>query len=787
MKKIIFAAIAFFILFTFILDEDALSWDEERNHMDFSRFAAEKSILRQCQESEIEKCAYLKNLGFEKGLEEPLLWNATKTIMDWIAEGARLEDSATTSQLVCGGARSYNHFHNPLKQWEFAGLDEYVLNLCPPFILIPPFRHVTGESSLLWAQNGGNQQNFQERDWSWQKVRDYYYLALISRTDSERQANFAKTFRGLGHQMHLIQDAAQPDHVRNDAHPEDPVLKKNQFGSFFFESWAKDRFATLKNLKSFFNNFSLNPLFPDVSLNISRNGLAPITQFLDTDQYSKDNASQFFQTGLATSLTIGIAEYTNANFASDDTIFTEDKLVDDKHYFPYPRKSSTDLQTYIGQNKLPETVMGEDNIPDTGFWIKKGADGEQIEHFVRPGYLTNYLRYEDGRGYLYERTFYRDEKCHEDYAKLLIPRAVGYSAALLNYFFRGELQVTAVPIVYKNAIQNLRVSIKNKTPTEETMKDGHFFLTYRYTPTGANLDGSEDKLGLAWADYPKAPEALNDQLKYADDEQDEKDQDERVIDFLIPDLIPLETFNSVKFTFAFKGNLGKYVGDTFETYERDAVIGKVLTLGEIKFEEEWDNGLNGNRTWAHTDFNLFDQNPANGSTSNLIVGDSLVKDNIRNAGYKTARVNESFVSTRYNNGQFKDKLPIKITPNTYIEFKIDEMWINERTPAPPGYTNDWQCLWLGFNNGLGIQFTTQGQGVHWGSDIGYFEFDPNFIIVNNIYDLFKIRDITIPPGDLYLNEISLVQQLFFLDDPSQVKHHQHMKIDSIRIIEGKQQ
>lgn len=27
-------------------------------------------------------------------------------------------------------------------------------------------------------------------------------------------------FRGLGHQIHLIQDMAVPEHVRNDAHPE---------------------------------------------------------------------------------------------------------------------------------------------------------------------------------------------------------------------------------------------------------------------------------------------------------------------------------------------------------------------------------------------------------------------------------------------------------------------------------------------------------------------------------------------------------------------------------------
>ena len=34
-----------------------------------------------------------------------------------------------------------------------------------------------------------------------------------------------------------------------------------------------------------------------------------------------------------------------------------------------------------------------------------------------------------------------DDRVHADYAKLLLPRAVGYSASLFDYFFRGKLNV----------------------------------------------------------------------------------------------------------------------------------------------------------------------------------------------------------------------------------------------------------------------------------------------------------------------------------------------------------
>jgi len=67
---------------------------------------------------------------------------------------------------------------------------------------------------------------------------------------------------------------------------------------------------------------------------------------------------------------------------------------------------------------------------------------------------------------------------------------------IVGLFLQGKLQVTAVPIFYKNGIQYLRVKIKNMTPNE-TMTDGTFTLTYSYRPTGGNPDSSQDIWGQA--------------------------------------------------------------------------------------------------------------------------------------------------------------------------------------------------------------------------------------------------------------------------------------------------
>jgi hypothetical protein len=44
-----------------------------------------------------------------------------------------------------------------------------------------------------------------------------------------------------------------------------------------------------------------------------------------------------------------------------------------------------------------------------------------------------------------------------------------------------------------------------------------------------------------------------------------------------------------------------------------------------------------------------------------------------------------------------------------------------------------------------------------------------------------------PGGDLYLERLAFVQQLFELEEASPVLHRQRMEVDFIRLIEEKQQ
>jgi len=185
----------FCLLCIILSHEDCLSWGTN-THKILSQYAAENSILNQKD--------FLKGLGFDNGLKHDLKWNdEIKPIIEWIRYGSEREDDYKIWEYIplpFWDVRSDNHFHKATVQkenWGKAGLRDIR----------------TGESSILWAQDFyGTQSRYTEGNWSWQKTRDCYYKALTALSDDDWQENFAMTFKGLGHQMHIIQDSAVPAH-----------------------------------------------------------------------------------------------------------------------------------------------------------------------------------------------------------------------------------------------------------------------------------------------------------------------------------------------------------------------------------------------------------------------------------------------------------------------------------------------------------------------------------------------------------------------------------------------
>jgi hypothetical protein len=377
---------------------------------------------------------YLKTqLGFANGIKEVF---KTKRITEWIKDGAKLED-----ETVC---RSRNHFHDPLKSWDSAGLSNPVVD---SYCLLFGYEKFSADSSLIWAQKQSI--NFwYDSLWSWPKARNYYYKALTTTTKDDREKHFAYAFRALGQITHLIADSSVPAHVRNDIH----VFPLSKFGisvgSPTYESWARDNYRTLP--------YTGMQIDQSIFLQAVNNALAPapISALWDQDKYTGTNPN------VTAGSIIGIAEYTNANFFSEDTIFADQ---------PYPAWSSvTEYDEEIAIGKLRTN-------------LRKTGDGETVTHLAAGKWFYKYLP--SNKKSLGLKL---DDVVYADYAQKLIPRAVGYSAGLLDYFFRVNIEITRpdsgiyAQTTPDQGFSRVTLLAKNTTSTGEEMTDGSIELVVKY-------------------------------------------------------------------------------------------------------------------------------------------------------------------------------------------------------------------------------------------------------------------------------------------------------------------
>jgi hypothetical protein len=188
---------------------------------------------------------------------------------------------------------------------------------------------------------------------------------------------------------------------------------------------VRDNFSNIKTEIEAANKSISNPF----------EGEKVLTNFWDTNFWNgaADSVEQTI------SRSIGLAEYTNANFVSNNTIFKEEG--DDKeHSFPYPARESIAGADYPDQiNVQIYDVLKRDGKLDKGVYIKKDKSGEIIDHFLAPRYVPYGADYPSER---LDIKFKLDNECFKEYATKLIPRAVGYSASLIDYFFRGSMEIT---------------------------------------------------------------------------------------------------------------------------------------------------------------------------------------------------------------------------------------------------------------------------------------------------------------------------------------------------------
>lgn len=426
----------------------------------------------------------------------------------WLELGAEHEDDSR---------RPLRHFYNPLKN---QGL--YVPNILFPISrslgciegLPSDFQCL---DSLTWMWNGNdddltqiivggedpiflrelNSTSTKESTnlWSWKMARYYYFKSLVgffsqpptntpeslyftSRTSAE-----ARTFYALGHIIHLLQDLAQPQHTRNDAHLHFTIsgIDTSQIGltdGAPMENYCGIRYGTPDSLKFLADqeeipNFLLNfPFVPDKGKDDLPKELK---LFWDTEQY-QGKANWKHDNNFSP---LGLSEYSNAYFVTDDTLPSAPYLPKgalaqielspkSHHIFPYPTFADTTLEVPASYNKLKVFLRGQ------------RTDVESKRCGIETDYIYNNETTKSIFSYRINKILPNDyhysinlcEANYEAQAQKLLPKAISYSTGILEYFFRGRLGVRVFPAetTEQQDATDCFLTITNLTTTKESLE-----------------------------------------------------------------------------------------------------------------------------------------------------------------------------------------------------------------------------------------------------------------------------------------------------------------------------
>lgn len=563
----------------------------------------------------------------------------THTVREWIQGGARFEDAGS---VILGTARFNNHFHNPLRLWPQAGLNDLLQ---------------TGSSALVWAQDP-----LANPDWSWQGVRQSYAQALTLETKAARESQFARVFAGLGHLIHLIQDMSQPAHVRNDGHPVDGI------GIDGIETWALH--AEEEEGGRLITGFAQTPRFPSLSLGAGAppgGGYEPITEFWDTDQGS----TQTF--GAAEGLTVGLAEYTNANYFSEDTI----AATDTAHQFPSP---SVDIAAY--------SVCAHDPPPGSfglrRWYISRSPAPcpDVPDHFLAQSLTRNVFGLQPHA--ITPALTTLDDRVMEDYARDLIPRAVGYSAKLIDYFFRGDLTVEVIDSTHVRVVNGSADPMNQGTIQifYDTKDAQNRVLNGSYTISSVIAHGG------ATADITITPPPSDPTN-------------------------PASNLTPGRYGAVFLGTLGA---------EENAVIG----VSRFQWQENWDYELIiAPHNWYQTTLDPNVVSPSYGGERTAVLLDDALSPpskllsmrNYRPAGVPGTQLAEPTLF-QWNEtllgrldypfdtvpAPHYDTFPIALLPDTELQMKIDTLTASFPTPAQQCLTAPWEAWYNGAVQHLVVEF-----------------------------------------------------------------------------------
>jgi len=254
-----------------------------------------------------------------------------------------------------------------------------------------------------------------------------------------RKAYWATTFRAVGDVVHLVQDMAQPQHTRDDAHAGlgcvpgvGCVAGHASFFEHYLDARSRKRdFFTLK--EGFTRPPPTSDLIP-VPVNVLNFfGYAPPEFSSYSDYFASGTGTVANATGK------GLANYSNRGFYSSGTNIRS--LAGSSYPLPSPTGSGLATETLTWPDL--KDISGKQVNGFVKF--KTGAVFDAVtevsENNVRLATVGPWDQFLQQRNANWNHSTLNHYN-YDDQARMLVPRAVGYSAGLINYFFRGTMQIS---------------------------------------------------------------------------------------------------------------------------------------------------------------------------------------------------------------------------------------------------------------------------------------------------------------------------------------------------------
>jgi hypothetical protein len=461
-----------------ILAQDTIAWKNLLTHPAITKKAVDRSVL---------SGNYLKTqLGFSDDLNTPLeltgqfqnninmrvsqerdfIWDyKTKvSILEWLRKGSSLEDVPNP--------RARHHFYDPIRNTGLnnSDSDPKVINglWLGSKWFYPDYWgfNATGLSTLDRAKGlDGDWGNEYLNYYNWIYARDLFYFALTEQAESVRKAYLGSMFVTLGHICHLLEDMGVPAHTRNDFvyghlvagfYRDLTAAQKPWYkGGHPFEAWMETQIANNGgNIPSAYLDrlMATPPSFSKFGDYWDKG----ICELSGGAQWQGDNPG-WPSTGFGEpppEKSWGLAECSNYQFLSFSTVFKSSGLQS----FPHPAKNHTRVD-----------------------WYPTGPDGERqyyrlgydVPHLARITYTTFYAYLIPI--YTVETSTPEEERVYEDYAKRTIPRTIDYTTGLLNYFFRGKLEIEP-NCMECNTVTFVIRNDSNNSGVQQTLKGGTFEL-----------------------------------------------------------------------------------------------------------------------------------------------------------------------------------------------------------------------------------------------------------------------------------------------------------------------